>query len=61
MAHPNSPPAATAVARQQPSPQRSQPGLQANAQAPAAQSGEAFAGAVQAWQDAPQRAGSSSG
>jgi hypothetical protein len=48
------------VARQQPAPQRIQPGSQAKAQAPPAQSGDAFAGAVQTWQAVPQAAGSSS-
>jgi hypothetical protein len=59
-AHPKSPPAATPEARQQPSPHRIHPGSQAKAQAPPAQSGEAWGGAVQARQDGPQWAASAS-
>jgi hypothetical protein len=60
MAQENPSPAPTAEARQHPSPQRSQPGLQVKAQAPPPHVGEAFGGAAQAWQAGPQWSGSSS-
>jgi hypothetical protein len=56
----NAPPAATASARQQPSPQRIHPGSQAKAHAPPVHRGAAWAGAAQAWQEGPQCVASSS-